>query len=179
VLGGTSSVSVDNPKGYMELYSRWVPEGAGAAAQAASEGAQGMSIQTVPTSQGAPWDPVATNYTKVCVGQGNGGGGGGGGSQMGIAVHGRVYAPNCQLHLRDNADVTQFIGGLDVGRLVCDTSANVGDFLISVEEVLSPQGMTLTSTATLTNGGRDVVGKAHLQVDNVQQTATVTSWRVD
>jgi hypothetical protein len=179
ILGGSSSVSADNPKGFMELYARWVPEGAGAQAQADAEGAQGVSVMTVPTGTGSPWNPVPLNYANVCVGQGGSGGGGGGGSNMGIAVHGRVYAPNCEIHLRDNADVTAFLGGLDVGRLDCDTSANVDNFLISVEQQLIPQGMTLTSTASLTNGGRDVIGKAHLQINNVTENATVTSWRVD
>jgi Tfp pilus assembly protein PilX len=180
ILGGnSSSVFVDNPGGYMEIYSRWVPEGAGAAAQATAEGAQGISVMTVPASGTSPWNPMSTNFTRVCLGQGNGAGGGGGGSNMGLAVHGRVYAPNCQIHLRDNSDVTQLIGGLDVGRLDCSTSANVGDFLISVESDSVPQAMTLTSTATLSDGGRAVTGTAHIQVSNVTQAATVTAWRLD
>jgi len=193
ILGGNSSILVDNPKGYLELYARYVPyAGSGpnttAKAQAATEGTQGVSVMSVPASTASPWDAMPLGYSSLCFGQGNANGGGG--SHMGLATHGEVYVPQCFTQVRDNLDVAQFTGGLDLGRLTISSSANVSSFLISVEDVKVPVAMTITSCVTMSGvtpctasssdgGGRSVVGIAHVSVDNVQQAVTVTSWRID
>ena len=61
ILGGSSKIVIDNPKGYLEMYSRFVPYNqpsdlATAQAAAQQEGTQGLSVMTVPVGTPAPWD---------------------------------------------------------------------------------------------------------------------------
>ena len=84
------------------------------------------------------------------------------------------------MQIRDNLDVAQLVGGLDVGALDVSSSANISNFLISVDQTSIPQTLTITSVASGgDNGGRAITGVAHVQVDNLAQSVTVLSWRVD
>lgn len=183
ILAGTSQLLVDNPQAFMELYARWAPD----QATADTEGTQGVSVMSVDSPAPSGWTAYTPGgLTSLCFGVGTASGGGG--STLGLSVHGLVYLPTCQTVLRNNLDVSNFSGGLDLGSLSISSSTNIANFHISVLQVSVPRKMTIVSTAQATDSSgnlistsveRTVTGTAHLTVDNSAQTVTVNSWRTD
>jgi hypothetical protein len=169
ILGGTSAVVTGN-NGFIELFARQ-------GGASSTEGRQGVTLMTVPPST-ANWDPSPIDYATARAGEASCGGGG---SNIGFVVHGYTITPYSRVCIRNNQDQTQYLSGLDVGRLTVDDSNNIGGLTISVTQQSSPRTLRVTATATDATGAtaRPITATATVTIDNSTNAFNVTSWRVD
>lgn len=163
ILGGSSRIIADNPKGVIELFARQAPSDAVAAA----EGTQRVSVMTVKsttTRSGVTYTRSAHDFTSVVFGVANDSSGGGG-STLEMVVHGGVYAGDGLVQVRNNKANTQFRGGLVAGRLEISTSANVDGFNIGIRTTPQPRIIRITSVAG-PETERRVTATATARMDN-------------
>lgn len=171
ILGGSSRIVADNPRGVVEIYAR--------AGGDASEGTQDVSVMTVPQSPpaaaGGTWTPSTNDFASLRFGVTNVTGGGG--QTMSLGVHGLVYVPDGLVDLRNDSSESRLQGGLVAGRLAISTSNNIGGFVIGVNITETARRMHVTSIATgFGTSDRPLIATADIVVDDSTNRVYFTSW---
>lgn len=166
ILGKGSAIRVNTPSGQMELFARQT--------DAADEGTQGISIQTVQASDGGVWAGRASTLTAAdsVLQVGNG-------DNAALTLHGMTYAPNALVDFSaTNSSQAQLRGGVVAARLKLQSSASASGLAVSVNVGRGKRHIVLTSTAKgVTDGGRDVIATAVLDiVSNATRDVSIESW---
>lgn len=175
ILGGTSRLIADNPKGVVELFGR-----KGTVAGAAGEGTQGVSFMTVRSTvtnaAGFKFKQSSLGYGDVVLGVSNTTGGGG--SKLELVMHGAVDAPDALVKVRNNKANTQFLAGIVAGQLDISTSANVSGFNVGIHTTPQPRDLKIVSVAG-GSGERTITATATVRIDSGLNTLQVLSRSVD
>jgi Tfp pilus assembly protein PilX len=177
ILGGNSRITVSNPSGRLELFSR---------SEVPNEGTPGISIQTVCSSSatfpgafcaggpGASWRPSTLTLSDALFDDGNNG------DTVRMSIHGLVYAPNTSIPFNaTNGANAWLLGGVVVGKLTLRQQANLDAVRVSTETGPGFRTLILESTVKLTNERR-VRSIAKFKVSNdTARTLTPIYWRTE
>jgi hypothetical protein len=154
ILGGTSTVSVNDAPAQLELFAR-VPA-------SPVEGTPGISIRTVPSGAPTGWKPTTSGHRVVLSSSGSK-----------LAVHGYVYVPEASvsIHAAGNFGLA---GGLYCWQATLNSSGGVP---ISAQSGAQSRDVVITSEAKGDPGQKDVTSTAVVAIGNdAARTIDVHSW---
>lgn len=169
IFGGNSAIVVDDPSGAVEMFAR-------NGGDPATEGTQGISLQTVQADQVSTSPPkwmastLAAGDPVIQVGNG---------TNAALSIHGLVYTPNALVDFSaTNTSQAQLRGGVVAARLKLQSSASASGLAVSVNVGVGQRQIVITSTAKgVTDGGRDVIATAVLDiVSNASRDVSIESW---
>jgi hypothetical protein len=163
ILGGSSAINVRDPSGLIELFER--------VNGPASEGTQGISIQTVQGSDPGGWPASSLGVNDLVLQEGNG-------NTPLAAIHGLVYTPNAKVDLdATNTARAWLLAGVVTGRLVLRQQATVDGVRVSVETGLGEREIILTSTSGPSTGAHAVATAVLTITNDAPRTLDIQSWR--
>jgi hypothetical protein len=191
IMGGTSSLFADNPKGSAELFARCPPLPPATVADpcdpdsaldSITEGTRGISFMSVPATAPAPWVPSSLTVTSnPIIGVGNG-------TNPALTFQGLIYAPAGFIDFfGTNSSEAQIRGGVVAGRLKLQSSSSATGLVVST---LTRSGVRKIVVKAIAKGvvggdvyrgaGRDVIGRAVVTIANdASRTVTIQSWDTD
>lgn len=166
ILGGSSAIRVRNPAGQMELFGR-------AGGNAAEEGTQGVTIQTVPASAPAGYNVSSLGPGQLVLEAGVG-------NTPFTAIHGLVYTPNAGIKFdASNEARAWLLGGVVAARLSLSQQATIDGVRVQIDTSDVPRQLILTSRVTLADEVQAVATAVVIVAGDTTRTATVQSWRTE
>ena len=173
IFGGNSSLLVDDPSGALEMFAR-------NGGDEATEGTQGISLQTVQADQVSTSPPM---WQASTLGAGDAVIRVGNGNNPAFTIHGMVYTPNALVDFSaTNSSQAQLRGGVVAARLKLQSSASASGLAVSVNIQTGRRHAVIQSTAKgVSDGERDVTATAVFDINNLfnddgTRDVSIESW---